>query len=427
MTESEAEIVMFGVSHKTAPVDVREKVALSAEETEYALRTLRDRFGVDGVLVVSTCNRTEVYVSGENGNDLIPDLRAWMDEYKSCACFTNDRYTYVLRNSGAITHFFMVVSSLDSQIVGEPQITGQVKDAYNLAKENNTTCVLINKLMETGLRAQKKVRSNTFLVDGAVSVSFAGVELARKIFHQLDDKRVLLVGAGETAELAARHFVERGIREINVLNRTGEKARELADSLGGNAFEFEQLPAALEIADIVISATSSRGYIIGADVMGPICRHRRYKPMFLIDLAVPRDIDPETDRLDGIYLYNIDDLNDVVQMNMEKREQEIPRATKIIERYVSEFLGWMSTHTMSSTISGLKKYFENLRQSELTRLRKRLPEDGIADVDYLTQSIMNKLMHQHIKTLKGSSSDPVSHQQHIDFMHKLYDLDREKS
>jgi glutamyl-tRNA reductase len=418
---------MFGVSHKTAPVDVREAAALSAGETEYALRHLRDTFDVDGVLVISTCNRTEVYASGENSNTQIPGMRAWMDDYKGCDCFANERYTYVLRNSEAIKHFFLVISSLDSQIIGEPQITGQVKDAYNLARDNKTTGALINKLVETGLRAQKKVRSDTFLVDGAVSVSFAGVELARKIFNQLDDKRILLVGAGETAELAARHFADRGVREINILNRTVEKARELAGSLGGNAFEFDQLPTALEIADIVISATSSREYIINAGVMGAICKHRHYEPVFLIDLAVPRDIDPDVDGLDGIYLYNLDDLNDVVAMNIEKRKQEIPRATKIVERYVSEFLGWMSTHTMSSTISSIKKYFENLRQGELARLRKRLPEEGIAEVDYLTQSIMNKLMHQHIKTLKGGSSDPVSHQQHIDFLRKLYDLDREKS
>lgn len=427
MTESEAEITMFGVSHKTAPVDVREKVALSAEEAGHALRTLYKDFEVDGVLVISTCNRTEVYVTGEKSSVLVPEIRAWMDAYKGGACFTSDRYTYVLRNGDAIKHFLTVISSLDSQVIGEPQITGQVKDAYNLARENNTTGVLLNKLMDAGLRAQKKVRSDTFLVDGAVSVSFAGVELARKIFNQLDDKRVLLIGAGETAELAARHFADRGVRELNILNRTAEKARELAAALHGNAFEFDQLPTALEISDIVISATSSPGYVIGADLVGAICKQRHHEPICLIDLAMPRDVDPEINKLDGVYLYNLDDLNEVVEMNVEKRKQEIPKAMKIIDRHVSEFLGWMSTHTTSSTITSLKRYFERLRQSELARLRKRLPEEGFAEIDYLTLSITNKLMHQHIKTLKSSSSDPESHQQHIDFMHKLYELDRENS
>jgi len=416
---------MFGVSHKTAPVDVREKAALSAEEMEYVLRAVYDKFEIDGVLVISTCNRTEVYISGENSYASVPGLRSWMDAYKKCECFTNDRQTYVLRNGDAIKHFIMVISSLDSQIIGEPQITGQVKDAYRLAKEKNTTGVLINKLMDTGLRAQKKVRSDTFLVDGAVSVSFAGVELARKIFNQLDDKRVLLIGAGETAELAAKHFIERGVREVNILNRTPEKAKELADRLNGNAFEFDQLSTALEISDIVISATSSKTHIVKADLVSSICKQRHYEPIFLIDLAMPRDIDPAVDKLDGVYLYNLDDLNEVVQANIEKREQEIPKAVKIVDRYVSEFLGWMSTHTTSSTISSLKRYFEQLRQGELARLRKRLPKDGFAEIDYLTLSIVNKLMHQHIKTLKSSSGDPVSHQQHIEFVRKLYELDRE--
>ena len=197
-------------------------------------------------------------------------------------------------------------------------------------------------------------------------------------------------------------------------------------TLHGNAFEFDQLPTALEISDIVISATSSPEHVIGADLVAGICRQRHYQPIFLIDLAMPRDIDPEVNKLDGVYLYNLDDLNEVVQMNVEKRKQEIPKAMKIVDRHVSEFLGWMSTHTTSSTISSLKRYFERLRQSELDRLRKRLPKEGFAEIDYLTLSITNKLMHQHIKTLKSSSSDPESHQQHIDFMHKLYELDREK-
>ncbi|NIO00786.1 MAG: glutamyl-tRNA reductase [Candidatus Latescibacteria bacterium] len=418
-------IALIGISHKTAPIEIREKVALDAKEQESVLRSLSKAFEIDGCLVVSTCNRTEVYISAEEYETVIPEIQRWLDGYKKSGYFTNEQYAYVLTGLDAVRHLFSVISSLDAQVVGEPQITGQVKDAYNLAKELKTTDSLLNKIISFGLQAQKKIRRNTFLADGAVSISFAGVELARKIFNTFDDRHLLLIGAGETAELAAQHFLEKGAGSIAVVNRTLEKARELAGRFNGKAYGFDELSSAFNGVDIVISATSSSDHVLSAEFMSEISKARRYAPMFLIDLAIPRDIDPDVDKIDGIYLYNLDDLQAIVQINLDKRKQEMPKSFKILDRYVVEFEKWIATHSTSSTINRLRRYFDHIRRSEMNRLRKRLPKDNMDEIDYLTQSIMNKLMHQHIKTLKKTATDPERHQQNVELMRDLYELDQE--
>lgn len=421
--DAEITVALIGISHKTAPIEIREKIALSALEQEFVLRTLVNDFKLQGSLVVSTCNRTEVYISCNQCDEVLPKVRNWLNDYKKCDYFNDDRLCYTMKARDAVGHFMKVVSSLDSQVIGEPQITGQIKDAHYLSRKLKTTNMFLNKMFDIGIQAQKQIRSKTFLTDGAVSISFAAVELAKKIFNELIDKSVLLIGAGNTAELAAKHFVEKGVQNITIVNRTPEKAAELAGRFCGKVFEFDRLPEVLEKTDIVISATSSKDHVLNSDLMINISKARHHKPLFLIDLAVPRDIDPEIDKIDGAFLYNVDDLNEVVQMNLEKRNQEIPKALKIIDRFVDEFGRWISTHSDASTIMQLKQYFEEIRQNELNRLKNRLPKEGFSEIDYLTRSIVNKLMHQHIKTLKNSVSNPVQHQQQIEFMHKIYDLD----
>jgi glutamyl-tRNA reductase len=418
-------IALIGISHKTAPVEIREKAAFDPKEQESVLLSLSKAFEIDGCLVVSTCNRTEVYISAENFGTVIPEIQRWLDGYKKCGLFTDEQHTYVLSGLDAVRHFFSVVSSLDAQIVGEPQITGQVKDAYNLAKELKTIDALLNKIINVGLQAQKKIRSDTFLTDGAVSISFAGVELARKIFKTFDDKHLLLIGAGETAELAAQHFLEKGAGNISVANRTFDKARELAERFNGKAYALDELSSAFDGVDIVISATSSSDHILNAQFLSEIGKVRRHAPILLIDLAIPRDIDPDADKIGGVYLYNLDDLNEIVQINLEKREQEIPKSIKILDRFVEEFEKWIATHSAASTINRLKTYFDHIRRSEMNRLKKRLPKDNMEEIDYLTQSIMNKMMHHHIKWLKKVATDPERHQQNVELVRDLYELDKE--
>jgi len=417
-------LTLIGLSHKTAPVEIREKIALSKEEQIDVHRRLLDEFHLKGVLTLSTCNRTEVYLSGDLTESELQHIREWLDNFKQTTCFARDDYTYIFRGKEAVRHFFDVAAGLDSQVVGEPQITNQVKEAYHLAHQGQVTDALLNKLFSYGLQAQKHVRSETFLSDGAVSVSFAGVELAKKIFTSLADKTVLLIGAGETAELAALHFLDKGVGRILIANRTFSKASELANRFKGEAYELDELKHILSETDIVISATSATEYVLTRETVEPQLRHRRYDPLFLIDLAIPRDLDPELNELDNVYLYNLDDLNEVVQLNLERRKQEIPRANKIIQEHVREFINWLSTHASSQIIHRLKRYFDDLRKAELKRLNSRLPAEGMEQIDYLTESLVNKILHQHIQLLKKNIRNPELYEQYLEFLHELYEIDK---
>ena len=415
---------VIGISHKTAPVEVRDLVALNEEEQKYAINKLRDGFDIEGIMILSTCNRTEIYLSGDLVKEEIPKIQTWLDQYKSCRHFTDPGTVYVKTGSETARHFYSVISGIDSQIVGELQITGQVKDSYNLAHDLGSTDSTLNKMYNFGMQAKKKVRNETFLSDGTVSVSFAGVELARKIFNNLADKRILLVGAGKTAELAAFHFMENDVESINVVNRTLKNAEELARKLNGSAFGLSDLPAALREADIVISATSSQDYVITYEMMAQISKNRHYDPIFLIDLAIPRDIDPKIEKLNNVYSYNLDDLNEIVETNLEKRKLEIPKANKIVSEFVVEFQQWCATNSMTTIISKLKSHFEKMSEIELARLKKTYPENGYREeIESYTENIVNKLVRQHMKTLKKNASDPDRYQQHVDLIFNLYEID----
>ena len=428
-TDSHIALGVLGISHKTASVEIREMVSLNEKEQKSIIQIIKDDFEVngievDGVLILSTCNRTEFYISADNLEVLFPAIRQMLATYKKCPFYTNDNITYEKFGSEAARHFFNVICGIDSQIIGELQITGQVKDCYDFAHHLDATDAVLNKLYNFGMQVKKKVRNETFLSDGTVSVSFAGVELARKIFGDLTEKRILLVGAGKTAELAAIHFLENNVRSINVANRTLNKAEELAEKFGGTAFTLESLSSALEETDIVISATSSDDFVITKPMMTEITRKKYYESIFLIDLAIPRDIDPEIEELNNVYLYNLDDLNGIVEKNLEKRRLEIPKASRIVDEYLAEFQKWASVNTMASIVSKLKTHLEKLSQNEITRIRKKFPENGYQkELDNYTQNIINKLVRQHMKTLKKNAGDPEKYKQHVDLIYNLYEID----
>jgi len=415
----------FGISHKTAPVEIRDQVALSPDEQRFALAEWIRSFGIEGALILSTCNRTEVYISGEDYALALPGIRQWLNEYKKCIYFTDKQIAQNKNGYAAVDHFFNVISGMDSQILGEPQVTGQIKEAYNLARDIGAADTQINKMYDHGMHAQKMVRANTFLSEGAVSVSFAGVELARKIFNSFEDKTVLLIGAGETAELAAIHFKDKGVANIRIVNRTESKAQLLADKFNGKSYPLSKLDEALDGVDIVISATSSKAFVLTKEILNPVCKKRNYEPIFIIDLAIPRDIDPGVENIDGVYLYNLDNLNEIVQTNLEKRKKELPKAQEIINESIAEFKKWVVSHSMAAVIGKIKRHFDTIRLKELERLRNKLPNNGIEEIDYLTQSIMNKVVHQHIKMLKKSSSDPDRYQEQVELFFKLYEVDGE--
>jgi glutamyl-tRNA reductase len=273
-----------------------------------------------------------------------------------------------------------------------------------------------------GMQVEKLVRSKTYLADGAVSISFAAVELARKIFGNLQNTTVLLIGAGETAELAALHFVKRDVSNIIVVNRTFKKARHLAAEFQGEAIQLKNLLQAIEQADIVITATSSDHFIVDKQDLEKVAKQRDYKPIFLIDLAIPRDVNPDVKDIDGVFLYNLDALQEIVQNNIEQREAEIPKAEKIVEDHVFKYLKWYNTLPMVKTITQLSKYFEDIREREFERLKSRFPENSLGDAEYLSKSLMKKLLHHHIMTLRRSNGDPFRLKQHIDLMGEIYQL-----
>jgi glutamyl-tRNA reductase len=415
-------IAVVGINHHTADVEIREKAIFTEKQQNTLMTRISKLYRTRGIFVLSTCNRTEIYFCGRKAIKFIEEICAWLDDYKKVTIFSNPNLTYIYKGSVAIHHFFRVISGLDSQIIGEPQITGQVKSAYEKAHHLNRTDIFINKMYNFGMQVEKQVRSKTYLTDGAVSVSFAAVELARKIFGDLQNTVILLIGAGETAELAALHFLKRKVTRIIVANRTYKKAQRLAEKFHGEAIHLGESSHILKQADIVIMATSSKKYIFTKPDLEIVAKKRDYQPIFLIDLAMPRNVDPTVNDIDGVFLYNLDALQDIVQKNIEQRRAELPKAEKIIEGHVLNYIKWYKTLPMVKTITQLSKYFEEIREQEFERLKSRFPESHLADAEYLSKSLMKKLLHHHIMTLRRSNGDPLRLKQHIDLVGEIYPL-----
>ena len=416
-------IAVIGINHKTADVDVREKAVLDNKAQKELMAAFYARYANCGFMILSTCNRTEVYLTGKKAIREIQTIRKLVDDKIQNKIFTNNEITYEYHESDAVDHLFKVTSSMDSQMIGEPQITGQVKDAYEYAHELGYTDIRLNKLFNFAIQAEKKIRNETYLNDGAVSISFAGVELAKKIYNNLEDKVVLLIGVGETAELAALHFRQKYIRDIFIVNRTLKKAEALAKDFEGTALPFDELESVLEKVDIVISATSSSEYIIHKSMLEKVVTKRNFKPIFLIDLAIPRDIEPASDEVEGVFLYNLDALQEIVNKNLEKRKLEIPKANKIIQLYLNEFDNWFKTRPITHTITQLNNHFNAVRKNEFNRLKKRFPKENWSEVEYLTKSLMKKFLHQHIIMLRRNIDKPKQQERYLELMNEIYGLE----
>jgi glutamyl-tRNA reductase len=420
-------IAVVGINHHIAEVQIREKAVFNDKQQSTLMHKLSKLYRMRGIFVLSTCNRTEIYVCGRKAIKYIEDICEWLDNYKKVNIFSRKNLVYIAKGSAAIRHFFRVISSLDSQIIGEPQVTGQVKNAYEKAHQLNHTDIFINKMYNFGMQAEKQVRSKTYLTDGAVSISFAAVELAKKIFGDLRNTTVLLIGAGETAELAALHFVKRQVSKIIVTNRTFKRAQQLAARFEGEAIQLHHSLQAINNVDIIITATSSEQFILHKQDLENTARKREYKPIFLIDLAIPRNIDPEVVDIDGVFLYNLDALNEIVQKNIDQRKSEIPKAEKIIEDQVRKYIKWYKSLPMVKAITQLSKYFEEIREQEFERLKNRFPENTLADAEYLSKSLMKKLLHHHIMTLRRINGNPLRLKQHIDLVGEIYPINESQN
>lgn len=401
-------IIAIGLNHKTADVDVREKLAFNGEKLEQGLLRIRRLPGVDEAIVLSTCNRVEIYSTVKDPGKAFDAIAAFLSDFHGLDDAALRRSLYLHRDRDAVKHAFRVGASLDSMVVGEPQILGQLKDAFEFALEKKTTGILLNRLMKKTISVAKRVRTDTKIAENAVSISFAAVELARKIFTDLSEKSFMLLGAGEMAELAAKHMMSFGVKSVTVVNRTFERGCELAAEFNGRAVRFEDFLAEMVHFDIIFCSTGAPAYVLHREEMQRVMKERKQKPVFIIDISVPRNIDPGINDLDNVYLYDVDDLQGVVDSNIVERQKEAKKAEDIIEEEIDSFQKWMSSLDSVPTVVALRNRAEDIKREELERLMNKLPELGEKErkaIEYMASAITNKLIHPPTVALKDDVED----------------------
>ncbi len=421
-------IVLIGLNHKTAPVEIRERFNIVCVDSKGPLsdfaqiRLLRESF------YLSTCNRMEVLFTTPRLDEGISAVVGLLAEIYGQTGAALKPYLYIYIDQDAVKHLFRVACSLDSMVVGEPQILGQIKDAYRQATEAKASGVVLNRLLHKSFSVAKRVRTETRIGSNAVSISYAAVELAKKIFGELQGKIALLIGAGEMAELAAEHLISNGVERIVVANRTLERALALARRFNGSTVPWEELVEELRKTDIIISSTGSPEPILNAGQVRKRMRARRNRPLFFIDIAVPRDIDPDVNRIDNVYLYNIDDLQGIVEINRAERIKEAARAEHIISAEALKFDAWLRTLEVVPTIVSLREKAEQIRKAEIHKTLSQLDSlsgGEIEAINVLTSSVVNKLLHDPILFLKRISTRSRK-DSYLDVARKLFHLDEDQ-
>ena len=418
------DIVLLGINHKTAPVELRECIAFSGDESKTALQMLHRQPNINEALLFSTCNRVELLFVTDNKNQSISAAREFIADFNKIPLEQFNDAIYIYECDEAVRHVFRVASSLDSMVVGEPQILGQIKDAYRLATTLKSSGVILNRLLHRTFFVAKKIRTETGIGDRAVSISYAAVELGRKIFGNLEGKNVLLVGAGEMAELAVEHLIRNKAGKIFVANRTFENGVEMAKKFNGRAIRIEEITSFLELTDIIISSTGSPDFVITADLVKGVTRKRRNRPIFFIDIAVPRDIDPRVNRLSNSYVYDIDDLQGVVDDNLEDRQQEAIKGERIIDEAVISFRRWYDSLEVVPTIIALRNKMESIAAGEIkkTLQSNEIPAGSVSAIQKMADSLINKILHDPTIFLKKDGMvEDKSH--YIDTIRRLFKLD----
>ncbi len=392
-------LLLTGVNHKTAPVEVRERLAFPEPAIGPALEHLRHNTGISEALILSTCNRVEITVSSEDD----VDARRAVESVMRGATADSEMYRYEGRQ--AIEHLFRVAASLDAMVVGEPQILGQMKNAYALAKTAGAMSGLLDGVVSRAFSVAKRVRTETGIGQMAVSVSYAAVELARKIFGSLSGKTVLLIGSGKMSELAARHLRRSGAKKILVTNRTFSRAEEMATLFGGTAVDYARFKAILPEADIIITSSGAPEYVVGREDMQRAIATRKNKPMFVIDIAVPRNVDPAVNSLDNVFLYDIDDLQGVVNSNLAERQKEAARAETIVAEEVDRMLARLKVQQVAPVIVSLQEQLEAIRSAEVAKVLRKGGPISERDLDALTRAIVAKIAHAPIAELRRQSGE----------------------
>ncbi len=417
-------IVIVGLSHKTAPVEIREKLAFAPTAMERPLRQMLELSTITEGLIISTCNRVELCAVTKEPDAAIAELRRFLAEYHEVSPEEINENLFDYQGEEAIRHLFRVSSSLDSMVLGEPQILGQIKTAYGYAAEFKTAGLILNRFLHKAFSVAKRVRTETAIASNAVSVSFAAVELARKIFDRLDNKGVMIIGAGEMCELAARHFVANGISKVLVTNRTFERAEKMAAEFNGKAVPFDSFVDHLAEVDIIMTSTGAPNFILGKRQMEEVLKRRKNRPMFLIDIAVPRDIDPKVNDISNTYLYDVDDLQGVVQANLKERQKEAGKAEAIVEQEIGQFHLWLGNLEVKPTVIALRRKLDEIRQQELEKTfgnLKDLTGKQRKSIEAMAGALINTILHKPTAILKNSQND-MSGEDYVDAIRTLFDL-----
>lgn len=388
-------LIAFGINHKTAPVDIREKVAFAPEKMEQALHQCINNGTVSEAAIVSTCNRTELYTNINDENDF-DSLLDWFCQYHNLEKENVEPYIYLHSNNDAVQHILRVASGLDSLVLGEPQILGQIKDAYSTANQAGTVGRQLNRLFQHTFSVAKQVRTDTAIGANPVSVAFAAVSLSKKIFADLSKHTVLLIGAGETTELVAQHLTNQGVNKMIVANRTVERAQVLANKFDAEAIALSDMPDRLVEADIIIASTASQLPILGKGAVERALKQRKHRPMFMVDIAVPRDIEPEVSELDDVYLYTVDDLQEVIEEGRQSREEAAVQAEEIVLNQVEHFMGWLRSLEGVDTIRAFREQAEQKRNEQLAAAQKQLAagKDPQQVINDLARTLTHKLIHE---------------------------------
>ncbi|WP_456417889.1 glutamyl-tRNA reductase [Thiolapillus sp.] len=415
-------LLVLGLNHKTAPVDIRERITFGPDIIVGALRTLTETEGASEAIILSTCNRTEVYCCGCN---IKPDkLQGWLARFHGLESSDLTPYLYLHQEHKAVEHLLRVASGLNSLVLGEPQILGQVKSAWQTASDAGTVGKILGRLFQHSFSTAKQVRTDTAIGDSPVSVAFAAVSLSKQIFSDLSQQTAMLIGAGETIELTARHLQQQGIGQIIVANRTVARAHELAEQFGGYAISLTEISTHLPEADIIISSTASPVPILGKGAVESALKQRRHRPMFMVDIAVPRDIEAEVRSLRDVYLYTVDDLEEVIQENLKSRQQAAEQAVEIIELRTAEFMGWLRSLDAVEMIQSYRGQANAIKQQTLEKALRML-ENGCTPeqtLEFLANTLTNKLLHTPSSQLREAGSS--GRQELLEAATTLFQLDK---
>lgn len=403
-------LIVFGINHKTAPVELREKIAFSPDAIVQALASLRQVTGATESVILSTCNRTEVYAQLDSQQTM--NIVHWLADFHGVQLNDLEENSYLYTEQQAANHIMRVACGLDSMMLGEPQILGQVKQAFTDARNSGVIKGYFERLFQHTFAVAKRVRNETDIGANAVSVAYASVQLAKHIFSSLEKSRVLLIGAGETIELVAKHLYEQNVKSLTVANRTLARAQKIAEPLNASVLTLAQIPQHLKDADIVISSTASQLPILGKGLVQSALKERKHKPMFFVDLAVPRDVEAEVGELDDAYLYTVDDLQQIVEKNLANRQDAAALADDMVEQQVQQFMRWQQSQTSIDVLKGFRDQSAMQRDSLVSKALNQLADGKDAEqvVIELANKLTNSLIHAPTKALKNAASEQDSQQ-----------------